>query len=245
MSADKPLCLDRLDADRVVETVAKLSQRVRERFPQAGLAAACEHLLAVARKARARADWISRPVWWVRVLGIAAVILIVAGSALMFAFLEPPEGRLELLPFFQTFEAGINNVVLIGAAVFFLVTLEKRIKRRRALEAIHELRALAHIIDMHQLTKAPERLMRKKLFTASSPRESMTAFELGRYLDYCTEMLSLTGKLAALMVQRFDDPVVLEAASDMENLSTGLSRKIWQKIAVLQTMQALKDDARN
>ena len=47
-------------------------------------------------------------------------------------------------------------MVLIGAAIFFLVTLETRVKRRRALAALHELRAIAHIIDMHQLTKDPE-----------------------------------------------------------------------------------------
>jgi len=39
----------------------------------------------------------------------------------------------------------------------------------------------------------------------------MTPFELGRYLDYCSEMLSLTGKVAALYAQDLDDPVVVEA----------------------------------
>ena len=46
--------------------------------------------------------------------------------------------------------------MLVGAGVFFLMTLETRVKRRRALEAIRELRAIAHIVDMHQLTKDPE-----------------------------------------------------------------------------------------
>src|ERR1043166_3903930 len=58
--------------------------------------------------------------------------------------------------FIQALEASISSVVFIGAAIVFLVTWENRIKRRRALKAIHELRALAHIIDMHQLTKDPE-----------------------------------------------------------------------------------------
>ena len=50
---------------------------------------------------------------------------------------------------------------LIGAAVLFLVTLEVRLRRQRALAAIHELRSLAHVVDMHQLTKHPEGLVRK------------------------------------------------------------------------------------
>ena len=37
---------------------------------------------------------------------------------------------------------------MIGVGVFFLVTFERRLKRRRILKAIHELRSAAHIVDM-------------------------------------------------------------------------------------------------
>ena len=66
----------------------------------------------------------------------------------------------------------------------------------------------------------------------------MTPFELSRYLDYCTELLSLTGKVASLYVQDFQDPVALDAVNDIENLTTGLSRKIWQKIMILDALNA-------
>jgi hypothetical protein len=46
-------------------------------------------------------------------------------------------------------------------------------------------------------------------------------------------MLSLIGKLAALYGERFDDPVALNAVDQIEDLTTGLSRKIWQKIALV------------
>ncbi len=49
-----------------------------------------------------------------------------------------------------------------------------------------------------------------------------------------SELLSLTGKIAALYVQRFDDPVVMTAVNEIETLCTGLSRKIWQKIMIIQ-----------
>ena len=130
-------------------------------------------------------------------------------------------------------EAGINDLVLIGAAIFFLGTLEGRIKRRRALRALHELRSIAHIIDMHQLTKDPERTTGQTPATESSPTRRMTPLELGRYLDYCSEMLSLTGKVAALYVQQFDDSVALQAVNEIEDLTTGLSSKIWQKLMIL------------
>lgn len=51
-------------------------------------------------------------------------------------------------------------------------------------------------------------------------------------------MLSLIGKLAALYVQKFDDPVALSAVNDVEQLTTGLARKIWQKIMILDSALA-------
>ena len=151
---------------------------------------------------------------------------------------------LGLAEFIQVLEAGLNDVVLIGAAIFFLLTLETRYKRTRALKAIHELRSIAHIIDMHQLTKDPHRVRAKKLFESSvSPEFSLTPFLLRRYLDYCSEMLSLTGKIGALYVQRFDDGVALASASELETLTTGLSRKIWQKILILDSAGSQDDDS--
>ena len=89
---------------------------------------------------------------------------------------------------------------------------------------------------MHQLTKDPEWLLARGQDTGARPRPAADAFELTRYLDYCSEMLSLTGKVAALYVQRFQDPVALDAVNEVENLTTGLSRKIWQKLTVLYAM---------
>ena len=90
---------------------------------------------------------------------------------------------------------------------------------------------------MHQLTKDPERVHPGIQLTTASPRVNLTRFELSRYLDYCSEMLSLTGKVAAVYVQHFDDAVAIASANEVEQLCTGLSRKIWQKIMILQQSQ--------
>ena len=74
-------------------------------------------------------------------------------------------------------------------------------------------------------------------FTASSPQHRLSPFELSRYLDYCSEALSLISKIAALYVQSFQDPVVLDAVDDMEDLTTGISRKVWQKITLIDQMK--------
>jgi hypothetical protein len=64
----------------------------------------------------------------------------------------------------------------------------------------------------------------------------MTPFELVRYLDYCSEMLSLVAKVAALYAQDVRDPVVIETVSDLESMTTNLSRKVWQKISIVEHM---------
>ena len=131
-----------------------------------------------------------------------------------------------------TLESLINDLVLIGAAIFFLLTLENRMKRSRALKKLNELRALAHVIDMHQLTKDPT-AVGPAGNTEHSPDRTMSNYDLQRYLDYCSEMLSLIGKVAALYSQSLPDDVVVGAANDIESLCTGLSRKIWQKLIIL------------
>ena len=57
-------------------------------------------------------------------------------------------------------------------------------------------------------------------------------------------MLSLTGKIAAVYVQEFDDGVALASASELEVLTTGLSNKIWQKISILEAASAGEDPPR-
>lgn len=213
-----------LDASEIVNTIDRLRGRIEERFSGSGLGQVCAQLLQISRDASERAAQIAKPILPLRVAtGILAVV-IVAGLILMVTRLRPPPGSFELGQFIQVLEAGINDVVLIGAAIFFLITIEARIKRRRALRALRELRSIAHIIDMHQLMKDPER---------TDPDRPMATREVARYLEYCGEMLSLTGKVAALYVQDFEDDVALQAVNEIEDLTTGLARKIWQKLTIV------------
>lgn len=230
------MAYQQLDSDKIVETVQMLHRRIRERFPQAGLVGVCEKLQEISRQTRVRSAEIARPMIWVRVLSGVVIIALLGGFGWTFWNARGDVESLTVSEVVQVMEAGINDIVLIGATVFFLVTLESRVKRGRALKAIHELRSIAHIIDMHQLTKDPEGLRRTGKDTQSSPKRTMTTFELSRYLDYCAEMLSLTGKVAALYVQEFDDAVAVAAVNDVEQLTTGMSRKIWQKLMILHTV---------
>jgi len=222
-----------LNPEHIVQTIVQLHDRIQERFPGSGLSKVAEELQQIGNEAVARAEWIAKPLLVLR-LAIGILLALLAAIILLaLANLNVSKMWESFADFVQAVEAGINDIVFVGIAIFFLVTLEARIKRQRALKAVHELRSLAHIIDMHQLTKDPHVILNPGAFTKSSPKRTMTDFELSRYLDYCSEMLSLSGKVAALYVQRFDDPVALSAVDQIEDLTTGLSRKIWQKITLI------------
>ncbi len=222
-----------LDPDKVLDTARRLARRIGDRFPESGLRQQAEGLVKIGERAKQRIAWIAQPIWPLRL----CTYLLVAGLALavvvLFVKARNDVETWSLKDTLEAIDAGVNDLVMTGVGIFFLVTLETRIKRRRALHALHELRSVAHVIDMHQLTKDPDRLVRGRHNTASSPKNTLSAFELRRYLDYCSEMLSLTGKIAATYLQRFDDPAAVAAVNEIEDLTTGLSRKIWQKIMIL------------
>jgi hypothetical protein len=226
----------RLDGARIVETLERLRQRIGERFPGSGLERVSGDLLDAASESIARAADLRRPNVPLRIAtwALIAIIVFVALEALLHLRLAP---RWEEFAGFLQSSQAIQNVVFLGLAVLFLANVETRIKRRRALAALHELRSIAHIVDMHQLTKDPDQLLGEGGTTATSSQGIMTRFALSRYLDYCSELLSLTSKVAALYVQDSQDPVLLDAVNDVETLTTGLSRKIWQKIMIIDTLE--------
>jgi len=222
-----------LDTERVIETIKRLEDRIKERFPNSGLSRVCGELLSTAQKSKERIIWMERPHYGLRVttLIIIGLILLVLIQGVL--SMSIPEERYRFTEFIQVLEAGLNDLILIGGTIFFFATLEIRRKRTRALKEIHVLRSLAHIVDMHQLTKDPERFFKKRVLTPSSPQLNLTPFQLNRYLDYCGEMLALIGKLAALYAQNMEDPVVLDSVTKIESLTASLAHKIWQKIMIL------------
>ena len=239
-----------LDPQQIIKTVTRLQARIEERFPGSGLSQVGSQLQQISQQAQEKTEWIDRPIGWMRILVwlgcgtfvalcIFSIYLVV--PSLHGGWAGEPGGAVtepsDLEVLVPNIEAELNVLILLGGAIFFLWTAEKRYKRDRALAAIHELRSIAHIIDMHQLTKDPERLIisRRSIGTQTSPQLGMSQFELRRYLDYCSEMLALTGKIAALYVRRFDDSVALASANEVEALTTGLCQKIWQKILILHS----------
>jgi hypothetical protein len=225
-----------LDPDKVIDTIAALHQRIVERFPGAGLSEVCAELLVIAKENSARVAQVSQRNVGLRIgvlvlLAAGAVGLVWIGLLLLRSVSATADNVYSVL---QGLDAAANLTVLLGAGVFFLTRIEERLKRRGALKALHELRSIIHVIDMHQLTKDPSAVVSIAGGTASSPARTLTRFEVTRYLDYCSEMLSLTAKVAVLFAQGFPEPTVTEVVSDIERIAAGLSQKIWQKIMILE-----------
>jgi hypothetical protein len=228
----------RLDPTEVIASLATLERRIEERFAGSNLGRLCGDLLELARQAVVRTGWIRRPLWPLR-LGVASLMLALLLALFGVLQLLPVTiGGLDLGEMIQGLEAGLSSLVLFGAALFSLTTVERRVKRGRALRALHELRVAAHIVDMYQLTKDPIDTRMPGAVTASSPKRDMTLWELGRYLDYSSEMLALTSKIAALYVDDFDDPVVLASVDGLHTLLDGLTRKIWHKAELVDRLAA-------
>lgn len=226
-----------LNPARIVETAETLQKRVQERFPGSSLSRVAAEMADVAKSAEQVAAWLALPIAWVRVLVALAVAVL---AFLVIAALQVVNLDMTGIGFSETaqgVEAAVNNLVFVAIAIYFLLGVEARIKRARAIKELHVLRSMAHVVDMHQLTKDPERLTGgehgDRTDTASSPKRDMTPFQLTRYLDYSSELLAILSKVAAIYVQRFNDAETLRAAGDIEDLTVGLSRNIWQKIMIL------------
>ncbi len=225
----------KLKAEEVVRTASLLQRRIQERFPDSSLAKIAVEVVSVSGAAVDTVHRLGRPMWLLRLINLAFLLLTSGSLVYVLVALEfKPAGNIKsLVDFIQILEPALGAIVFVSAFVLLVWGAEIRVKRGRAFEALHELRSLAHTIDMHQLTKDPGRYLFSGEDTLSSPKRVMTPFQLNRYFDYCSEMLSLISKIAALYAQGFSDPEALEGVDQVEMLTTGLSRKIWQKIMVL------------
>lgn len=229
-----------LDPERILETAEKLARRVDERFPESSIARLSFDLSKVARVTVVQVERARRPIVWLRV---AAWLLISLGIILAIEISKHLHTNFDLGnpgDFIQSLQAAIETSVFLGASILFVLGWENRIKRRRTLHYLHELRAIAHLVDIHQINKTPDTVRFEMDPTPNSPVRTMTPFQMARYFGYCAEMLSLLGKLATLYAQDFADPAVMLAVDQVEDLTTSLSSKIWQK-SMLITHKPLAD----
>lgn len=220
----------------------ELHRGVLRHFPESGLSAVASEIVDVACGLEQRSRWIQPGLSFALRGCVGLVVAAIVGALIWFApMVLGLGGPRSLAEFMEATESGFQLVLLLGAAIFFLVSLERRIVRRNALTAIDEVRSLVHVVDMHQLRKGPEHL-RTAVADGVNAESTPDATELIRYLDYCSELLSMLSKMCAYCVQSLHDRDFVGAVQEVQVVSIGLSQKIWQKISILDAMVSSTDN---
>ena len=232
-----PSTYQRLDPAAVQSTVDRLAVRIRRRFPERHLGGVAAELSGLVHAVTEQSSADRRRNRAIRIAcgAGAAAIIVVAVVATILAVRDaiPDSGQIHGFQWLSILESAIVDLVYGSIAVYFLMSLPNRLTRRRLLALLHRLRSMAHVVDMHQLTKDPERLQERFHGTDVTIAFDLDAAALANYLDYCSEILSLISKTAALCAEESTDALVLDTVSEVETLTNGLSRKIWQKISLL------------
>jgi len=222
-----------IDSQHIIVTAARLRARIGARFPGSGLYGVAEKVRIEAVSAEEQIRRLTRPNWFFRGINVLLLAGIIAILFYIFTHFQMRLHAQDVEGFIQFLEPALGSIVFIGAFIWTLVNLEDRWRNAKVVAVLHQLRSLAHVIDMHQLAKDPERLVHRGPDTAFSYKNEMNAFQLGRYLDYCSDLLSVLSKVGVLWAQHFTNPDIQRAVDQIENLTNGLSRKIWQKLTLL------------
>ena len=111
----------KLDPERIVATVQRLRDRIHERFPDSSLGRVADEFLQVTGQAVQRAEWLSRPNYWLRVAagGLTLALLAIVLGIVRVLKVSPQVDRATEL--FQAVDAALNTLILLSGAIYFLV----------------------------------------------------------------------------------------------------------------------------
>src|SRR5512140_126535 len=119
-----------LQLEQILATISRLEHRINERFPGSGLSRVAAQLHRIGEGtgevlARAR-----RPNWLVRT-GVGGAILLVAVIAIVLAaYLRSLSLEVDnVSSFLQAVESAAQDAIFLAIAVYFLFTVEVRLKR--------------------------------------------------------------------------------------------------------------------
>ena len=137
----------RLESEKIIKTIDKLEKRVSDRFPNSNLRKICLQFLTIAQQSQHNIHWISRPNISLRFFSYLIILVGIAGLLYSITIIDFKIENTTLANVVTVSEAIFNDIILVGAAIFFLVSLESRLKTRKALKSLNELRVIAHVID--------------------------------------------------------------------------------------------------
>jgi hypothetical protein len=224
----------RLDPARITETAENLAQRISEKMPGSSLSNLAVELAGIARATDQRARQASRPILAIRLASATAIGLGLLGLWYLVDHIHTRWEFGTITELFEATDAGFNLLVILAGALWFLITLEARLKRKRALGSIEELREFIHVIDLTQLYYTPE------LYNPDDANsQNAWGFDY-TYLLFCTQMIGVISNLAALYTRGAAGDSVLRAASDVEMLATAVNSKLLSKVETVGRSSASK-----
>ncbi|HBG60580.1 MAG TPA: hypothetical protein DDX37_01865 [Candidatus Omnitrophica bacterium] len=130
----------KLNAEKVIETLEILTRRIKERFPESGLAKISIEMTNIGKEAHERSLMVGRPNIILRIAIGLIITVIIAAFVLALPSVKVESTNMGIVEFVHVLESGINDIVLIGAAILFLATVENRVKRSRMVDLMNELR---------------------------------------------------------------------------------------------------------
>jgi hypothetical protein len=228
----------RLDPAKIILTAEHLVLRVSDRFTGSTLAGLAADLLGIARVTDERARLALKPNLLIRGAGLLVGVL---GALGLWYIVDHIQRHLinahfefgNISDLFQAADAGFNILVALAGALWFLVTLEARVKRKQALAYIGELLEFIQVIDVTQLYYTPELYKSNSSHDSTPPRFDHT------YLLFCIEMLGLIGNLAPLYNRGDMDDTVWRATSDVVMLANVIEGRLFAKSEAIR----LENDA--
>ncbi|MEZ5304392.1 MAG: hypothetical protein R3F11_27680 [Verrucomicrobiales bacterium] len=224
-----------LSPDKLSETIDRFCQRIEKVFPLSGLNEVAKEVRSAAGATIERTRAINRPNWCLRIGVAVGVMALLIAPALVWLSLELPLEFGNIAEFVEATDAGIHMLLVLAGGALFLISAERRARRNKALNALKELRSLAHVIDMHQLSKDPG--MKAVELDGDRPRARPRAVnspeDLRYYLDFSSDLLAVLAKLAAMYAEVVNDRDVLVAVNEIEQLTNAIARNIWQKMSLV------------
>jgi hypothetical protein len=194
------------------------------------LAGLAEELARIAAATDARGWRARRPILAIRAFSALAIGLALPGLWYLARAIHTRWEFGTIGEFFGALNAGFNLLVLLAGALWFCVTLEARVKRKKALGFIEELREFVHVIDVTRLYYTPD-LYRSR---PGAPPSNLPIDET--YLLYCTQMLAVISNLAPLYTRGATGDSILRAASEVEMLAIAITTKHLAKAEAVRGM---------
>jgi hypothetical protein len=225
-----------LNPQKLTGTAQLISERVEAMFPGSGLGEVSREVVSATQHVIGEVNELRKPLWQLRIWITLGILFLCAIPIAVGALLDFRETFGSLAEFMQATDAGFNVLILLLGGAVFLMKTEARSKRNRAHKALNELRSLAHVIDMHQLSKDPG--IRGWMLPGPKREQRRPACigndtDLWFYLSFSSDLLAILGKSAAWFAEHLTDRDILQTVNDVENLCNDTSRKVWQKMSFL------------